>query len=340
MSLVADVRTAFVEAELTVAPGEVVAVVGPNGSGKTSLLRALTGLLSSSGTVTLGGRHIAGLPPEDRRIGWLPQAPSLFPHLTARDNVVFAMRARGGRRAASRAAADDWLVRLGVGEVSAHKPGQLSGGQAARVALARALASAPELLLLDEPLAALDSSTRDEVRRLLRRTLSGGSAPVLLVTHDPVDVAVLADRLVVLEQGRVVQTGTPAEVSAAPRSTWIAGLLGQNGWHGITDATGLIVGEGHICAAEPLPPGLSALALCEPAAVTLHRMQPQGSARTVLRGEVVDVRTIGGRVRVTVASEPPVIGEVTTAAAAELRVADGGQVWASLKATEVRLVAL
>jgi molybdate transport system permease protein len=290
--------------------------------------------------VELGGRDISSLPVQDRQIGWLPQTPSLFAHLSARDNVVFALTARGVPRAQGRAVADEWLGRLGVGDVSAKKPGQLSGGQVARVGLARALAADPQLVLLDEPLSALDSETRDDVRRLLRSTLSGGAAPVLLVTHDPVDVAALADRIVVLEDGRVVQAGDVAEVARAPRSTWVAGLLGQNAWRGTTDARGLIAAGGHVAAADPLAAGLPALALCEPSAVTLHRSPPEGSARNVLHGLVQELRTMGGRVRVTVASAPPVIAEVTTAAADELGLATGVEVWAAVKATEVRLVRL
>jgi molybdate transport system permease protein len=340
MTLEAAVRTPFVEAAFSVAAGEVLAVVGPNGSGKTSLLRALTGLLASTGSVVLAGADISALTSADRHIGWLPQAPSLFPHLTARDNVVFPLRARGMPRDHAQAVAQGWLDRLGVGELSGSKPAKLSGGQVARVALARALAAEPQLVLLDEPLAALDSTTKDDVRRLLRTTLAGGPAPGLLVTHDPVDVVALADRVLVLEEGRVVQIGTPAEVTAAPRSTWIAGLLGQNAWRGVTDDTGLVVGDGHIAAAEPLASGLPALALCEPAAITLHRSAPEGSARTVLHGELQEVRALGGRVRVTIASSPPVVAEVTTAAADDLELSRGGEVWAALKATEVRLVAL
>jgi molybdate transport system permease protein len=338
--LQARIVTALVEAELDAAKGEVVAIVGPNGSGKTSLLRALTGLLKSTGSIVLNGRDISALPAADRQIGWLPQAPSLFPHLTARDNVVFALRARGTVRDDARVAASALLSRLSVGDVADLKPAKLSGGQVARVALARALAADPQLVLLDEPLAALDSGTRDDVRQLLRSTLAGGAAPVLIVTHDPVDVVALADRLVVLEEGRVVQTGTPAAVAASPRSTWIAGLLGQNAWRGTSDETGLVVDSAHIAAAEPIAPGLDALALCEPSAVTLHRSAPEGSARNVLRGDVADVRSLSGRVRVSVSSVPPVMAEITVAAAADLLLADGGEVWASIKATEVRLVAL
>jgi molybdate transport system permease protein len=336
----AVVRSALVSADVTAAPGEVVAVVGPNGAGKTSLLRALLGLLKGDHRVELHGRDISALPTEDRRIGWLPQEPSLFAHLSARDNVAFAMTARGWRRTDARARAGQLLEQLGVGELAQVKPAALSGGQVARVALARALAAEPLLVLLDEPLAALDSGTRDEVRRLLRTTLSGGPAPVLLVTHDLVDVVALADRVVVLEQATVVQTGTPAEVAAAPRSRWVAGLLGQNCWRGVTSSTGLTTDGGDITGADPLPGGMDALALCEPAAVTLHRERPDGSARNVLHGPVLELRAIGGRVRVAVGSGPQVVAEVTAPAAEELQLAVGLEVWAAIKATEVRLVPL
>ncbi|MCW2622780.1 MAG: transporter ATPase, partial [Frankiales bacterium] len=221
------------------------------------------------------------------------------------------------------------------------RPAQLSGGQAQRVALARALAAAPALVLLDEPLAALDADTRDDVRRMLRQTLAGGAATSVIVTHDPVDAVVLADRIVVLEAGSVVQAGTATEVAAAPRSPWVARLLGQNAWVGTADAHGLLVDtSGWLVAAEPLPAGTPALALADPAAVALHRSEPEGSPRNVLRGTVAETTSLGGRVRVRIDSSPPILAEVTTAAAAALRLADGGPVWASLKATEVRLVAL
>jgi ABC-type sulfate/molybdate transport systems ATPase subunit len=335
-----DVAHPRITAALAAEAGEVVAVVGPNGAGKTSLLRALVGLLPVTGSVELAGRDVSGLPVHERRIGWVPQEPSLFAHLSALDNVGYPLRAQGLGRAAARSRAQEWLDRLDVGELARRRPAHLSGGQLARVSLARALAGEPDLLLLDEPLAALDTETRDEVRRLLRRTLAGGRAPVLVVTHDPIDVVALADSLVVLEGGVVVQQGTPGQVAAAPRSTWIASLLGQNSWPGTTDATGLRVSGGHITAAEPLPVGVSALALCQPSAVTLHREPPGGSARTVMVGEVGELRSFGGRVRVCVLSDPPITAEVTVAAAVDLHLADGGQVWAALKATEVTLVAL
>ena len=330
-----------VAAALSADPGEIVALVGPNGAGKTTLLRALAGLVPATGTLELRGRDVLALAPHRRGTGWVPQERLLFAHLSALDNAAYGLRATGVRRAEARARAQGWLDRLGVGDLARSRPRELSGGQAARVALARALAPDPALVLLDEPLAALDAGTRDDVRRLLRQTLAGGPAPTVLVTHDAVDAVALADRLVVLEGGRVVQDARTAEVAASPRSTWVAGLLGQNAWRGTTTTTGLDVdGGGAVAAAEPLAAGTPALALVEPSAVVLHRTPPEGSARTVLHGPVREVRALGGRVRVVVGSTPQVTAEVTVASAAALGLADGGQVWASLKATEVRLVAL
>jgi molybdate transport system permease protein len=335
----ADVTTSWVTAAFDAAPGEVLALVGPNGAGKTTLLRALAGLEPATGSLELRGRDVLGLAPHARSLGWVPQERMLFEHLSALDNVAYGLRARGAGRAEARRAAGIWLERLGIGDLSARRPRQLSGGEAARVALARALAPEPDLVLLDEPLAALDAEVRDDVRRVLRTALSAGAAPAVVVTHDPVDVVALADRVVVLEEGRVVQDGTPAELTIAPRTAWVAGLLGQNAWRGATDATGLLVdGGGHISAAEPLPAGRRALALAEPSAVFLHLNRPEGSARTVIEGQVAELRSLGGRVRVVVRGRPDVTAEITLAAAADLQLADGARVFASLKATEVRMV--
>jgi molybdate transport system permease protein len=337
--LKADLTTPWVRARLSIAPGEVVALVGPNGAGKSTLLRALAGLQPATGSVELGGRDVSRLPPYDRAIGWVPQERVLFPHLSVLENVAFGLRARRCHRDEARAEARHWLERLGVAGLASRRPRELSGGQAARVALARALAPRPDLVLLDEPLASLDVDARDDVRRLLRRTLSGGPAAVLVVTHDAVDVVALADRVVVLQQGEVAQDGTPAELTRSPRTTWLAGLLGQNAWRGTTDAHGLAVdGGGHVATAEQRPPGRDALALVEPAAVTLHRRRPEGSARNVLEGPVLETRTLGSRVRVVVGSTPPVTAEVTLLAAGQLELAERDNVFASFKATEVRLV--
>lgn len=201
------------DVDLAVAPGTTLAVVGRSGAGKSTLLQTLAGLLPlGEGRITLAGEVLDDpaerrfLPPERRPVGVVFQDYLLFPHLSARDNVAFGLRARLGHgRREARKRADGWLERFGVGPVGDHRPAALSGGQAQRVALARALAPEPRLLLLDEPLAALDSATRAEVRTFLRGVLPELAAPVLLVTHDPTDAAVLADRTLTVADGRVVR---------------------------------------------------------------------------------------------------------------------------------------
>ena len=221
--------------DLRVDDGEVVALLGPNGAGKTTALRAIAGLRPlDAGRIELDGRVLdepaAGtfVPPEQRSVGVVFQDHLLFPHLTALENVAFGLRARGVRRREARAAAQAWLDRMGLADVAGARPRTLSGGEAQRVALARALAVEPRLLLLDEPLAALDAGTRVRVRADLRRHLAAFPGGRLLVTHDPLDAIVLADRLVILERGRVTQTGTPAEVTARPASRYVAQLVGIN----------------------------------------------------------------------------------------------------------------
>jgi len=235
MSLVAQVEAQVGElrlvASLEVAAGEVVGVVGPNGAGKTSLLRCVAGLLAlDDGSIELDGRVLDRPPsrfvaPRHRRVGVLRQDHRLFPHLDARDNVAFGLRARGARPDAARAEADAWLERLGVSTVAHRLPDALSGGERQRVALARALAASPAALVLDEPFAALDLGTRAALRPDVARHVRRAEVPVLLVTHDPEDLRVLADRVAVMEGGRLVQLGTPDEVAAAPATRHAALLL-------------------------------------------------------------------------------------------------------------------
>ncbi|HUR15628.1 MAG TPA: ATP-binding cassette domain-containing protein [Mycobacteriales bacterium] len=204
----ARVRTPWLEAELACPPGEVLAVTGPNGAGKSVLLKALAGVLVSDGTVEVAGRSVERLPPHRRDVGWVPQQPTLLGHLTARDNAAYALRARGVSRRAARERAQVWLDRLGAGHLGDARPVALSGGQTARIALVRALVHEPALLLLDEPLAALDAAGRDAVRGALSAALRGSRTATLLVTHDPADVASLAHATLRLEGGRVVTGGT------------------------------------------------------------------------------------------------------------------------------------
>jgi molybdate transport system ATP-binding protein len=324
-----------------VPPGPIVGLLGPNGAGKTTLLRVLAGLLPpDEGKVVLDG-HVfddttrgVHVPPETRPVGVVFQSYLLFPHLTALENVAFGLRSRGVAKAEARARAADWLGRGGLAELAGSKPKQLSGGQGQRVALARAMATEPRLLLLDEPLAALDASTRLETRRELRRQLDGYDGVRILVTHDPVEAFALAERLIVLEDGRISQVGTPQEISEQPRSRYVADLVGVNLYRGWAEDD-----EVHIDAAGRLvAPGAGhgeVFAVVHPHAVALYREPPGGTPRNVWEGSVEALDLEGERVRVRVGGPLPIVAEVTPGAVADLRLGDGGSVWVSVKATEV-----
>ncbi|MFJ6718159.1 ABC transporter permease [Streptomyces sp. NPDC091259] len=336
--------TGFNELTLDAGPGTTIAVVGENGAGKTTLLRALLGLTPRAhATLRLGDTDVSALPPHRRQVAWVPQDGALFPHLSALANTAYGLRARGVPRATARAEARAWLDRLGVGHLAGRRPAQLSGGQAQRVALARALAARPRLLLLDEPLAALDQTTRARVRHTLRTHLAGFGGVCLIVTHDPVEAVSLADRVLVLADGRTLQDAPPAEVTRHPRSPWVARMLGRNAWPGTATAEGLkLAGGGRLVVPEALPDGCPALAIIAPEAVSVHRVRPVGSPRNVWPGTVREVTAVGSRLRVLVGSTeaPDLVAEITPEAAAELGIVDGVEVWTSVKATEVTLVRL
>jgi len=331
--------------ELAVEPGEVAALLGPNGAGKTTVLRALAGLLRlDEGRVVLDGRALedtarrARVPVERRPVGMVFQDYLLFPHLSVVENVAFGLRARGVRRAAARRTAQGWLERLGLPGVADASPRTLSGGQQQRVALARALATDPRMLLLDEPLAALDVSIRAEVRRDLRRHLREFAGVNLLVTHDPLEAIALADRLIVIERGRIVQAGTPAEVTERPRSAYVADLVGVNLLRGVAAGDAIEVGDGGRLEVVGAGRG-EVFAVVPPRSVSLWRSRPDGSPRHVWRGRAEGLDLLGDRVRVRIDGrpQPSLVAEVTPAAVAALGLAEGSDVWISLKATEVRV---
>ncbi|MFE3581599.1 ABC transporter permease [Streptomyces vinaceus] len=336
--------TGFNELTLDADPGTTIAVVGENGAGKTTLLRALLGLTPRAhAELRLGDTDVTALPPHKRQVAWVPQDGALFPHLNALANTAYGLRARRVPRAEARREAQLWLDRLGVGHLAARRPAQLSGGQAQRVALARALAARPRLLLLDEPLAALDQTTRARVRHTLRTHLAGFGGVCLIVTHDPVEAVSLADRVLVLAGGRTLQDAPPAEVTRHPRSPWVARMLGRNAWPGTASAAGLALASGgRLVTAEALPEGSRALAIIGPEAVSVHRDRPAGSPRNVWQGSVREITAVGSRLRVLVGSAeaPDLVAEITPEAAAELGLVDGTKVWTSVKATEVTLVEL
>jgi molybdate transport system ATP-binding protein len=320
---------------LDVAPGEAVAVVGPNGAGKTTLLRAIAGLQRiDRGCVVVDGVDVTTTTVERRRIGVVFQDHVLFPHLSALENVAFGPRSAGVRRGDARSRARQWLARVGLDGHADHRPGQLSGGQSQRVALARALATEPRLLLLDEPLAALDASTHAETRRTLRRDLAASGIGRVLVTHDPVDAAALGDRIVVLEAGRVVQQGAPADIAARPRSRYVADLVGVNLLRG-TGRAGQLVVDGGATLVVPDAVAGDVLAVVHPRSVSLFRERPEGTPRNVWQGTIAAVDDEGDRVRVDVTGSIPIVAEVTPAAVRDLALAPGAEVWVSVKATEI-----
>ena len=363
---------------LQVEPGEVVALIGPNGAGKTTVLNLLAGLLRLPATgrhfiarrspeplsdhshphVQLE-RHVWGdgrpsvrlddhvwddpatgrfVPTEKRPVGMVFQSYLLFPHLSALDNVAFGLQARGMRRAQARRESHEWLERVGVAAHATAQPAALSGGQAQRVALARALVTRPRLLLLDEPLAALDASTRLEVRTELAHHLRDFDGCAVTVTHDPLDAMSLADRIVVVENGRQVQQGRPAQVARAPRTDYVARLVGLNLVRGRAEGTVVqVAGGGQIHLAEPADGPV--MVSFPPSAVALHRHAPHGSARNTWPGRIAGLEQHAHTVRVVVEAErqPVIIADLTPGAVAELDLALGAPVWLSFKATETHV---
>lgn len=331
--------------DLTVRPGEVTVVLGPNGSGKTTLLRGIAGLEPlAAGQLSLGARILDDgdgvfIPPAQRPVALVFQDHRLFPHLSVTDNVAFAARSAGATRADARASAAPWLARLDLNDLADRRPGALSGGQAQRVALARALASSPAVLLLDEPLSALDPRTRVAVRLELRRHLADFDGPVLVVTHDPLEAMVLADRIIVLEDGRVTQDGSPSELARRPRTDYVARLVGLNLWAGELVRDDLVRladdSELHVTSdGPPIAPGPVHVTL-RPSSITVHRERPAaGSPRNVWRGTVRDLELLGDRARLVVEGFPNAVVDVTPDAVHELGIGPGVEVWLAAKATE------
>ena len=330
------------DVHLDAAPGEVVAVVGPNGAGKTTLLRALAGLVPvDAGHIRIGGAVVddpqAGvrLPPQQRNIGVVFQQHLLFPHLSALENVAFGLRARGVSAGEARARSREWLERVGLAQVGSARHAALSGGQSQRVALARALATDPAVLLLDEPMAALDVDARRAIRRELAHHLEGFTGPTLLVTHEPLEAISLADRIVVLEGGRVVQDDAPATIARRPRSAWAARLVGLNHYRGhLAGDTVTLDGSAQLTVAGPGDPG-EVLVTIHPRAVALHPERPHGSPRNVWEATVDALDIHHDHVRVHLDGPIPIVAQVTAAALADLDLVDGRRVWAAVKATEI-----
>ena len=340
-SLVARRGPGFrLELSLSIPSGTTVALLGPNGAGKSTTVDVLAGLLPvESGRVTLSGVTLDEpavgrfVPPEQRNVGVVFQDYLLFPHLTAVENVAFGLRSRRLPREQALARAADWLERIGLSDVSQRRPGELSGGQSQRVALARALVTEPDLLLLDEPLSALDVTTRARLRRDLAEHLEGFPGPRLLITHDPTEAALLAEQIHVLEEGRVTQTGSADDIRLRPRTRYAADLAGSNLLMGKASGgrVALDVFELHI----PSQVEGEVLVTIRPSAISVHRRQPEGSPRNSWPTRIELIERMGERVRIR--TGPPLVltAEITEGATDALDLREGDEVWVAIKATEI-----
>ena len=358
LELRAHVRRGDFELDVhcSAAAGATVALLGPNGAGKSTLFALVAGIDTHDGPATdvevfeldirVDGRvlddHAAGYrrPAEDRSIGLVFQDHLLFDHLDVIDNVAFGPRSNGIGRAASRAIAHEWLARLEIHDLAHRRPSRLSGGQAQRVAIARALAADPDVLLLDEPLAALDTQSRIELRRILRRHLDTFDGPRLLVTHDPTDAFVLADEIVVLEDGRISQRGTPDDIRRHPTTSYVAALGGTNLLRGSAHegAVHLDTSDLVLTIADTSIGGDVMLTI-HPRAISLHPERPVGSQRNVWQASVELVEPLGDTVRVSLAEPLPISADVTPGAIDALGVTPGSPIWVAVKATEIGVLA-
>ena len=358
LHLRARVAQRGLDVEFSVAAGEVLAVLGPNGAGKSTTVAVIAGLLRADDAVVRVGNRILTdtdrgvfVPVHDRRIGVLMQDPLLFPHLTAIGNVTFAAR-RHADRSEARPRARRWLAEVGADDLADRAPDELSGGQAQLVALARALAAEPEVLLLDEPLAGLDVAGAATARSVLRRVLAAESRTALLITHDLIDVLTLADRVLVLEAGKVVESGRVADVLVAPRSDFGARIAGVNlvrgrmvgpgtlcdaagmNWHGVIAAE-----DSGSPARKPITMRQECVAVFAPAGVAVYREQPHGSPRNSVRVRIAALETTGGVVRVRAAAQADgaagLSADVTPESVAEMRLQVGEQVWFTVKTQAV-----
>jgi len=324
------------ELRLSLEVGSTVALVGPSGAGKSTVLRAIAGLVRpSEGRITIGdalwfdaARKI-DLPPEERRVGLVFQDYALFPHLTVRQNVEYARRN----------AADEYLDRLGIRHLERAKPGDLSGGERQRVALARALARDPDILLLDEPLSALDPHTKAGVRSELQELLGSLRLPTLLVTHDFEDAAALADRIGVLVDGVLRQAGTATELVAEPGDPFVASFTGANLLRGVAEQRGGLtrvrLEDGRTITTTDEGGGEVVVAIY-PWDVVVSLVEPDESALNVIHDTVRSLTELGNRTRVTIG---PVSAELTAQSVERLGLHVGLPVYAMFKATGTRIVA-
>lgn len=332
--------TFALDISLSIPPGRTVALLGPNGAGKSTAVSAIAGLLSiSTGHIALNGitlddGHDTFILPERRKVGVVFQDYLLFPHLNVINNVAFGLRCRGIGRDEAISRSTEWLTRLDLDGLQRRKPAGLSGGQAQRVALARALVTEPAALLLDEPLSALDVSTRAELRHLLAEHLSHFQGPRLVITHDPVEAFLLADDIHIIENGSVTQTGTAAEIQLRPNTPYAAAVAGANlipgtARDGVVDTGGRLLNIADDSVSGPV------LVTILPSAVAVHLQHPGGSPRNTWRASIERLENLGGRVRFRTNAPLPLTVEITEAARSELELSPNSDVWVTIKATEI-----
>lgn len=333
----------YLDVAFSIAPGETLALLGPNGAGKSTAVDVLAGLTPlDDGHVVLNNR-VLDAPADDvfvvaeqRRIGVVFQDYLLFDHLSVLENLMFGPLALGERKPQARAMANELLERLDMQGLSSRTPPQLSGGQAQRVALARALATQPDLLLLDEALAALDVTTRGTLRRVLAQHLSDFSGPRLLITHDPTDAFLLADRIAIVEDGSLSQVGSAEDIRRRPATPYVAALAGTNLLVGTNRAGFLTLDHhGHDLQTADTSIDGPVLITVHPTAIALHRKQPSGSPRNTWQTRVVSVEPLGDTTRITLGDPLPLGVDITPGATAALNLHEGAAVWASVKATEI-----
>ncbi len=331
-------------AQLSIPAGTTAALLGPNGAGKSTAVDAIAGLRAlDRGRIELDGRVLDDpasdifVPAADRRIGVVFQDHLLFDHMSVLDNVAFGLRARGMSRAEATEQSRGWVERVGLAGLHDRRPRELSGGQAQRVALARALAPDPDLLLLDEPLSALDVTTRASLRRTLAQHLEEFAGPRLVITHDPTEAFLLADEVHVLEGGRITQVGTSDDIRLRPTTPYAADLAGANLLVGhATDGEVALADGGALQVADHAVAG-DVLVTISPTAVTVHRHRPEGSQRNTWSTTLDRVEHLGDRVRLRTRPPVPLTVEVTRDATDELGLVVDAQVWIAVKATEIGL---
>ena len=330
---------------LSIPPGRTVALLGPNAAGKSTTVAALAGLLPlDRGRIALAGVTLDDpeqdvfVVPEARKVGVVFQDYLLFPHLSVIDNVAFGLRSRGVSREESLARAGEWVDRLGLAGLATRKPANLSGGQAQRVALARALVTEPDLLLLDEPLSALDVTTRVELRRTVAEHLDTFSGPRLLITHDPSEAFLLADEIHVIESGVVTQAGSADDIRLRPHTPYAADLAGSNLVQGVASDGVVDTGSHHLHIADHTVSG-PVLATIRPSAISVHLGEPAGSPRNSWKTEVSLIEHLGERVRLRTGAPLSLTVEITEDATRALDLREGAEMWISIKATEIGIEA-